>query len=52
MHLKEDILKLCTSGTHYPIVAAQLLHCNDRYPEYQNVLITNLRADTGKVKIK
>ena len=48
---KEDILKLCTSGTYYPIVAAQILHCNEKYPEYQNVLITNLRADTGQVKI-
>jgi hypothetical protein len=48
---KEDILKLCTSGTYYPIVAAEILHCNDKYPEYQNVLISNLRATTGQVKV-
>jgi len=48
---KEDILKLCTSGTYYPIVAAELLHCNEKYPEFQNILISNLRSTTGKVKI-
>ena len=48
---KEDIIKLCTSGTYYPIVAAKILHCNEKYPEFQNVLISNLRSTTGKVKI-
>jgi len=48
---QEDILRLCTSGTYYPMVAAQILHCNEKYPEFQNVLISNLRATTGKVKI-
>jgi hypothetical protein len=48
---KEDIIKLCTSGTYYPIVAAEILHCNDKYPEFQNVLISNLRSATGLVKI-
>lgn len=48
---KEDILKLCTSGTYYPIVAAEILHCNNKYPEYQNVLISNLRSTTGQVKV-
>lgn len=48
---KEDIIKLCTSGTYYPIVAVEILHCNDKYPEFQNVLISNLRASTGLVKI-
>jgi hypothetical protein len=48
---KEDVIKLCTSGTYYPIVAAEILHCNDKYPEYQNILISNLRATTGQVKI-
>jgi len=48
---KEDILKLCTSGTYYPLVAAEILHCNKKYPEFQNVLISNLRATTGQVKI-
>ena len=48
---KEDILKLCTSGTYYPIVAAEILHCNDKYPAFQNVLISNLRATTGQVKV-
>jgi hypothetical protein len=48
---KEDIIKLCTSGTYYPIVAVEILHCNDKYPEFQNVLISNLRSATGMVKI-
>ena len=48
---KEDIIKLCTSGTYYPIEAAKILHCNEKYPEFQNILISNLRATTGKVKI-
>jgi hypothetical protein len=48
---QEDILKLCTSGTYYPIVAAEILHCNEKYPEFQNVLISNLRAATGLIKI-
>ena len=48
---QEDIISLCTSGTYYPMVAAQILHCNEKYPEFQNVLISNLRATTGKVKI-
>jgi hypothetical protein len=48
---QEDIVKLCTSGTYYPLIAAQILHCNEKYPEFQNVMISNLRATTGKVKI-
>jgi parvulin-like peptidyl-prolyl isomerase len=48
---KEDIIKLCTSGTYYPIVAVEILHCNEKYPEFQNVLISNLRSSTGLVKI-
>ena len=48
---KEDILKLCTAGTFYPIIAAEILHCNEKYPEFQNVLISNLRASTGLVKL-
>jgi hypothetical protein len=48
---QEDILKLCTSGTYYPIIAAEILHCNEKYPEFQNVLISNLRATTGLIKI-
>jgi hypothetical protein len=48
---KEDIIKLCTAGTFYPIIAAEILHCNEKYPEFQNVLISNLRASTGLVKI-
>ena len=48
---QEDILKLCTSGTYYPIEAAKILHCNKDYPQYQNVYISNLRSNTGKVKI-
>jgi predicted RNase H-like nuclease (RuvC/YqgF family) len=31
---QEDILKLCTSGTYYPIVAAEILHCNEKYPKH------------------
>jgi hypothetical protein len=47
----EDIVKICTSGTYYPIIAAQILHCNEKYPEFQNCLIPNLRSNTGLVKI-
>jgi hypothetical protein len=48
---KEDVIRICTSGTYYPIVAAQILHCNEKYPEFQNYLIPNLRSNTGLVKI-
>ena len=48
---KEDIIKICTSGTYYPIVTANILHCNEKYPEFQNILISNLRSNTGLVKI-
>ena len=46
---QEDILKICTSGTFYPIVAAEVIHCNKNYPEFQNFLISNLRSSTGLV---
>jgi hypothetical protein len=46
---QEDIIKICTSGTYYPIVAAEVIHCNKNYPEFQNFLITNLRSNTGLV---
>jgi hypothetical protein len=48
---KEDIIKICTSGTYYPIVAAEIIHCNKKYPQYQNYLISNLRSNTGQIKI-
>jgi len=48
---KEEILKICTSGTYYPIVAAEIIHCNEKYPEFQNFLISNLRSNTGLVLI-
>jgi hypothetical protein len=48
---KEDIIKICTSGTYYPIVAAEIIHCNKKYPEFQNFLISNLRSNTGLIKI-
>ena len=48
---KEDIIKICTSGTYYPLVTANILHCNEKYPEFQNILISNLRSNTGLVKI-
>ena len=48
---KEEIIKICTSGTYYPIVAAEIIHCNEKYPEFQNFLIPNLRSNTGLVKI-
>lgn len=48
---KEDTIKICTSGTYYPIVAAEVIHCNKNYPEFQNFLISNLRSNTGFVKI-
>jgi hypothetical protein len=48
---KEDVIKICTSGTYYPLVTANILHCNEKYPEFQNILISNLRSNTGLVKI-
>jgi len=48
---KEDIIKICTSGTYYPLVAAEIIHCNEKYPEFQNFLISNLRSDIGKVLV-
>ena len=46
---KEDVIRICTSGTYYPIVAAEVIHCNKNYPEFQNFLISNLRSNTGLV---
>jgi hypothetical protein len=48
---QEEILKLCTSGTYYPLLAAEIIHCNEKYPEFQNILISNLRAANGLIKI-
>ena len=48
---KEEIIKICTSGTYYPLVAAEIIHCNEKYPEFQNFLISNLRSDVGHVLI-
>jgi hypothetical protein len=48
---KEDIIKICTSGTYYPLVAVETIHCNKKYPQFQNFLISNLRSSTGQVKI-
>ena len=48
---KEEIIKICTSGTYYPLVAAEIIHCNEKYPEFQNFLITNLRSNDGLVRI-
>jgi hypothetical protein len=45
----DDVIKICTSGTYYPIVAAEIIHCNKNYPEFQNFLISNLRSSTGLV---
>jgi len=48
---QEEILKICTSGTYYPLLAAEIIHCNEKYPEFQNILISNLRAANGLIKI-
>jgi hypothetical protein len=48
---QEEIIKICTSGTYYPLVAAEIIHCNKKYPEFQNFLISNLRSNTGLVFI-
>jgi hypothetical protein len=48
---KEEIIKICTSGNYYPLVAAEIIHCNEKYPEFQNFLITNLRSNDGLVRI-
>jgi len=48
---KEEIIKICTSGTYYPLVAAEIIHCNEKYPEFQNMLISNLRSNDGLIRI-
>lgn len=48
---QEEIIKICTSGTYYPLVAVEIIHCNKNYPEFQNILISNLRSTTGLVLI-
>ena len=32
-------------------MAAEIIHCNEKYPEFQNFLISNERSNTGKVLI-
>jgi hypothetical protein len=44
---QEELLKIATSGVFYPIVAAEIIHCNERLPDYQNILISNLRSSKG-----
>ena len=44
---QEELLKIATSGVFYPIVAAEIIHCNERLPDYQNILIANLRSNKG-----
>jgi len=46
---QEELLKIATSGVYYPIVAADIIHCNERLPDYQNILISNLRSNKGSV---
>lgn len=46
---QEELLKIATSGVFYPIVAADIIHCNDRLPDFQNILISNLRSNTGHI---
>jgi hypothetical protein len=48
---QEEIIKICTSGTYYPLVAAEIIHCNEKYPEFQNFMISNLRSNTGLILI-
>ncbi len=43
----EEKQKICTSGTYYPIIATELIQANKKYPEYNNVLITDMNSDTG-----
>jgi hypothetical protein len=40
---------ICSSAATYLVEGAKYLHFNKRLPEYRNVLITNLRAKTGKI---
>jgi hypothetical protein len=46
---QEELLKIATSGVYYPIVAADIIHCNQRLPDFQNILISNLRSSKGSV---
>jgi len=44
---QEELLKIATSGVFYPIVAAEIIYCNERLTDYQNILISNLRSSKG-----
>jgi hypothetical protein len=46
---QEELLKIATSGVFYPIVAAEIIHCNERLPNFQNILISNLRSNKGHI---
>jgi uncharacterized C2H2 Zn-finger protein len=46
---QEELLKIATSGVFYPLVAADIIHCNQRLPDFQNILISNLRSNKGSV---
>jgi hypothetical protein len=46
---QEELLKIATSGVFYPIVAAEIIHCNERLPDFQNILISNLRSNKGHI---
>ena len=48
---QEEIIKICTSGTYYPLVAVEIIHCNEKYPEFQNFIISNLRSNDGLIRI-
>ena len=34
---QEELLKIATSGVFYPLVAADIIHCNQRLPDFQNI---------------
>lgn len=40
---KTDILKILKNGYNTPLKLTEAVHFNPKYPEYQNVYITNMK---------
>ena len=47
----EERGQICSSGPSYFVKCLTLLHFNENIPEYQNIKITNLRGNTGKIYV-
>jgi len=42
---------VCTSGFDYQVKFMQVLHCNKKLPQYNNIEYTNERHNRGRIKI-